>query len=138
MLCIFPLSCLHHIHDRNHHIHAVDKAADAHKDRSGGGEDAFLTHADGAADGTDAGEQDGQQIDKESPEDNTDAPDAHGKPYEAQDKMHDVGWNLYTLDDQVHAGCLSCGHFAPGSLHRIDDHDNKRVQIIDHGYDHQP
>lgn len=137
MLCIFLLSCLHYIHDRNHHIHAVDEAADARKDRSGGGEDAFLVHADAASDGVDAGEQDGQQINKESPEDNTDAPDAHGKSYEAQDKMHDVGGNLHTLDDQVHACCLSCGHFTFRTLHGIYDYDDKRIQIVDHGDDQQ-
>ena len=59
-LCTFIFPCLHHIHDRDYDIHSVDKASDSHKDRSSGGENAFLAHADGAADGADAGEQDGQ------------------------------------------------------------------------------
>ena len=136
-LCTFIFPCFYHIYDRNHQIHAIDKASDSHKDRSGVGEDALLAHADAAADGTDAGEQDGQQINKESPEDNTDAPDAHGETDEAQDKMHDVGGNLYPLDDQVHPCRLFCSHFTLRTLHGIYDYDDKRIQIVDHGDDQQ-
>ena len=121
----------HNIHNGDHHIRTVDKTSDPHEDGTRQGDKPFFAHANTAADGTDAGEQDRQKINEYCPQEKADAPDTHGKSDETQDKVHDISRNLNSFDDQVHPGSLPCSQFSPGGLYRIDDYDDKGIQVID-------
>lgn len=121
----------HNIHNGDRQIRTVDKTSDPHEDGTRQGDKPFFAHANTAADGTDAGEQDRQKINEYCSQEKADAPDTHGKSDETQDKVHDISRNLNSFDDQVHPGSLPCSQFPPGDLYRIDDYDDKGIQVID-------